>query len=55
MKKINDNPEQYRYDLTNCSSSTECTGLMHVPAHSDEELAAYNEIFHFGIPELDKE
>ncbi len=55
MKKINDNPEHYRYDLTNCSSATECTGLMHAPPQSDEELAAYNEIFHFAIPEIDKQ
>ncbi len=54
MKKISDNPKHYRYDLTNCSSSTECTGLMHVPPHSDEEAEAYNEIFHFGVTELDK-
>ena len=54
MAKINDQPDDYRYDLTNCSCDTECTGLMHAPPQSEEELAAYNEIFHFGLPEADK-
>lgn len=55
MQKICDNPEQYRYDLTNCSSATECTGLIPTPLESEEELTFYNEIFHFGIPEMDKQ
>lgn len=54
MEKINDDPERYRYDLTNCSSATECTGLLYAPPQSDEELKSYNEIFHFALPEIDK-
>ena len=55
MKHVHDNPELYRYDLNNCNSATECTGLIQSPPQSDEELAAYNEIFHFAIPEIDKQ
>lgn len=54
MKKINDNPNQYRYDITNCSSATECTGLIPTALSSEEELMSYYEIFHFGLPELEK-
>ncbi len=54
MKNIDDNPEDYRYDLTNCSSGTECTGLMYAPPQSDEDLKSYNEIYHFALPEIDK-
>lgn len=55
MKKIHDNPELYRYDLNNCSSSSDCTGLIPAPPQSDEELESYNEIFHFALPEIDKQ
>ncbi len=54
MKKIHDNPDLYCYDLNNASSSTECTGLIPVPPQSEDEQQAYNHIYHYAIPELDK-
>lgn len=35
-------------DYSNAASSTECTGLMSVPAENDDELEAYADIFDFG-------
>ena len=55
MKKINDDPQKYRYNLNNASSYGDCTGLIPVPPQSDEERAAYNAIYHFGLPEIDKD
>ncbi len=46
MKKIQDNPDLYCYDLNNASSSTDCTGLIPTPPQSEEELASYDAIFH---------
>lgn len=55
MKKIHDNPNLYCYDLNNASSSTECTGLIPVPPQSEEEQQAYDDIYHYAIPKLDKD
>ena len=55
LPDIHDNPEQYHYDLNNSCSASDCTGLIPVPPQSAEAVAAYNEIVHFGIPELDKD
>lgn len=54
MKKIHDNPNLYRYDLNNASSSTDCTGLIPTPPQSEEEREAYDAIYHYAIPEIDK-
>lgn len=55
MKKIHDNPNNYTYDLNNAMSSTECTGLIPTPPQSEEERESYNAIFHYALPEIDKE
>ena len=54
MKKINDNPDQYRYDLNNASSSTDCTGLIPTPPQSEAELESYDAVCHFALPQIDK-
>ncbi len=54
MKKVHDNPNLYRYDLNNASSSTDCTGLIPVPPQSEEEREAYEAIYHYAVPEIDK-
>ena len=47
MKKIHDHPEQYRYDLNNAASSSDCTGLIAIPPQTEEEFEAYNAIYHY--------
>ncbi len=54
MKKIHDNPDLYRYDITDACSANECTGLIPARPQSEEEQESYDEIFHYAIPEIDK-
>ena len=48
------NPDQYRYDLNNASSSTDCTGLIPTPPQSEAELESYDAVYHFALPQIDK-
>lgn len=51
--KINDNPNQYVYDLNNASSSTDCTGLIPTPPQSEDEEEAYQAIYQHIVPKID--
>lgn len=53
MKKIQDDPDLYCYDLNNAISSTDCTGLIPAPPQSDEEEEAYDAIIHNAVPNTD--
>ena len=39
--------DSYDY-LSNAASTTDCTGLMPTPAHTEEERESYNAIYHFA-------
>ena len=54
LKKINDNPDDYVYDLNNASSSTDCTGLIPTPPQSEADEESYDAIYHHIMPQIDK-
>lgn len=45
-------PEEYDhyFDIINSCSANDCTGLIPAGLVSEEELAVYQEIYHFGPP-----
>lgn len=46
LKKLDKELEQ-SFDICNAASTTDCTGLVFVSPHSDEEWDSYNDIYHF--------
>ena len=46
--------DSYDY-LSHAASSTDCTGLMHTPALTEEERESYEAIYHFEPPNLNHE
>ncbi|MDR0314474.1 MAG: hypothetical protein LBH71_00800 [Oscillospiraceae bacterium] len=44
---------EYYPDISNVSSMSDCTGLMHTPPQNDEEYQAYQDLSNMQIPKQD--